>query len=79
VTAVLRLVRDSDGGDQLPPLEAWELYMRGAGRVVCGVRGRDPDPPPSRSPKCIAAQGESGSPRVLDRLVGKPQTLCNAA
>jgi hypothetical protein len=31
VTAVLRLVRDSDGGDALPPLEAWEFYMRGAG------------------------------------------------
>ena len=28
----LRLVRDSDGGDELPPLVAWELFMRGAGR-----------------------------------------------
>jgi integrase/recombinase XerD len=27
-----RLVRDSDGGDQLPPLVAWELFMPGAGR-----------------------------------------------
>jgi integrase len=33
VSAVLRLVRDTDGGDQLPPLVAWELYLRGAGRA----------------------------------------------
>ena len=33
MSAALRLVRDSDGGDDggLPPLEAWELFMRGAG------------------------------------------------
>ena len=33
MSTALRLVRDSDGGDQLPPLVAWELYMRGAGRA----------------------------------------------
>lgn len=33
MTAVLRLVSDSGGDDgNLPPLEAWELFMRGAGR-----------------------------------------------
>lgn len=31
MSAVLRLVGDSDGHDYLPPLEAWEIQMRGAG------------------------------------------------
>jgi len=31
VSAVLRLVADTGGDDQLPPLEAWEIHMRGAG------------------------------------------------
>jgi hypothetical protein len=29
MSTALRLVRDSDGGDQLPPLVAWELSGRG--------------------------------------------------
>ena len=33
MTAALRLVRDGDGGGELPPLVAWELFMRGAGRA----------------------------------------------
>jgi hypothetical protein len=33
MSTALRLVRDSDGGDELPPLVAWELFMRGAGRA----------------------------------------------
>lgn len=37
MTAALRLVRDDDG-DGLAPLEAWELYMRGAGRSERTVR-----------------------------------------
>lgn len=32
MSAALRLVRDTDGGDELPPLVAWEIYLRGAGR-----------------------------------------------
>lgn len=41
MSAVLRLV-SNDGGDELPPLEAWEIEMRGAGRseryVECARR-----------------------------------------
>lgn len=39
MSAALRLVRDdgNDGGE-LPPLEAWELFMRGAGRAERTVR-----------------------------------------
>jgi hypothetical protein len=40
VTAVLRLVRDDDGDGGLPPLEAFEIQMRGAGRsprYICHV------------------------------------------
>jgi integrase/recombinase XerD len=33
MSAPLRLVHDSDGGDELPPLVAWEIFMRGAGRA----------------------------------------------
>jgi integrase/recombinase XerD len=34
MSAALRLVRDSGGDDgDLPPLEGWELFMRGAGRA----------------------------------------------
>jgi integrase/recombinase XerD len=32
MSAARRLVRDGDGDGELPALEAWELYMRGAGR-----------------------------------------------
>lgn len=38
MTAALRLVRDDDGDGGLPPLEAWELFMRGAGRSERTVR-----------------------------------------
>jgi site-specific recombinase XerD len=38
MTAALRLVRDGDGGNELPPLEAWELFMRGAGRSERTIR-----------------------------------------
>lgn len=38
MNAALRLVRDGDGGGELPPLQAWELYMRGAGRSERTVR-----------------------------------------
>ncbi|WP_235852773.1 tyrosine-type recombinase/integrase [Mycobacterium interjectum] len=38
MTAVLRLVRDDDGDGGLPPLDAWEIYMRGAGRSERTVR-----------------------------------------
>jgi integrase len=39
VSAALRLVRDSGGDDGgLPPLQGWELYMRGAGRAERTVR-----------------------------------------
>jgi integrase/recombinase XerD len=39
VTAALRLVRnDTSGGDELPLLEAYELFMRGAGRAERTVR-----------------------------------------
>lgn len=40
MSAALRLVRDDDhgGGDEFPPLEAWEIYMRGAGRSERTVR-----------------------------------------
>ena len=39
MTAALRLVPDTGGDDGgLPPLEAWELYMRGAGRANRTVR-----------------------------------------
>jgi hypothetical protein len=39
VTAALRLVRDTGGDDGgLPPLQAWELFMRGAGRAERTVR-----------------------------------------
>ncbi|RFZ08107.1 hypothetical protein [Mycobacterium marinum] len=38
MSAALRLVCDSHGCDQLPPLEAWELFMRGAGRSERTVR-----------------------------------------
>jgi integrase/recombinase XerD len=31
MSAALRLVRDAGGGDDLPPIEAWEVHMRGAG------------------------------------------------
>jgi integrase/recombinase XerD len=31
VTAVLRLVRESGGGGELPPLERYEIWMRGRG------------------------------------------------
>ncbi|WP_205877535.1 site-specific integrase [Mycobacterium camsae] len=34
----LRLVRGDDGDGSLPPLEGWELYMRGAGRSEHTVR-----------------------------------------
>lgn len=42
MTAALRLVRDTGGDDGgIPPLERWEIYMRGAGlsdrTVTCGV------------------------------------------
>ncbi len=32
MSAVLRLVSDDDGDGVLPPLEAWEIFMRGTGR-----------------------------------------------
>ena len=38
MSAALLLVRDSDGGSSPPPLVAWELFMRRAGRserTVC--------------------------------------------
>lgn len=38
MTAMLRLVRDDNGDGALPPLEAWELFMRGAGRSERTVR-----------------------------------------
>lgn len=38
MTAALRLVRDDDGDGGPPPLEAWELFMRGAGRSERTVR-----------------------------------------
>lgn len=39
MTAALRLVRnDGTDGGGLPPLEAWEIYMRGAGRAERTVR-----------------------------------------
>jgi integrase/recombinase XerD len=38
MSSALRLVRDSDGGDELPPLVAWEIFMRGAGRAERTVR-----------------------------------------
>jgi integrase/recombinase XerD len=38
MSTALRLVRDDDGGSGLPPLEAWEIYMRGAGRAERTVR-----------------------------------------
>jgi integrase/recombinase XerD len=37
MSAVLRLV-DNTGGGELPPLQAWELFMRGAGRAERTVR-----------------------------------------
>jgi integrase/recombinase XerD len=33
MTAALRLVRDDGSDGELPPLVAWELFMRGAGRA----------------------------------------------
>ena len=43
VSAALLLVRDSDGGGELPPLQAWELFMRGAEprRADCARRCGD--------------------------------------
>ena len=38
MSAALLLLRDSDGGGELPPLVAWELFMRGAGRSERTVR-----------------------------------------
>lgn len=38
VSAALRLVRDSGDGGDLPPPEAWELFMRGAGQAERTVR-----------------------------------------
>ena len=38
MSAALLLVRDSDGGSSPPPLVAWELFMRGAGRSERTVR-----------------------------------------
>jgi integrase/recombinase XerD len=38
MTAALRLVGDADGDGSLPPLEAWEIYLRGAGRAERTVR-----------------------------------------
>jgi hypothetical protein len=39
ISAALRLIRDTGGDDGgLPQLEAWELYMRGAGRAERTVR-----------------------------------------
>jgi integrase/recombinase XerD len=39
MTAALRLVRDDGGGGgELPPLDGWELFMRGAGRAERTVR-----------------------------------------
>jgi hypothetical protein len=42
MSAVLRLV-DNTGGGELPPLQAWELFMRGAGprRADCARRCGD--------------------------------------
>jgi hypothetical protein len=34
MTAALRLVRNDDGDSGgLPPLDAWEIHMRGTGRL----------------------------------------------
>jgi hypothetical protein len=53
MSASLRLVRNTDGSDELPPLVAWELLMRGAGRagrtVTDGLRVRELVWNPSRS------------------------------
>jgi integrase/recombinase XerD len=39
MSTALRLIRDTGGDDGgLPSLDAWELYMRGAGRAECTVR-----------------------------------------
>jgi integrase/recombinase XerD len=38
VSAALRVVRDSGDGGDTPPLEAWEIHMRGAGRAERTVR-----------------------------------------
>lgn len=38
MSAVLRLVDNTGGGGELSPLEAWELFMRGAGRAERTVR-----------------------------------------
>jgi integrase len=42
VSAALRLVRGGGGGDDLPPLEAWEIHLLGGGRsdrtVTAGVQ-----------------------------------------
>lgn len=38
MTAALRVVRDGDGNGGLPPLDAWEIYMRGAGRSERTIR-----------------------------------------
>lgn len=37
VTLALRLVPQAGGGDEPPPVEAWEIQMRGAGRSECTV------------------------------------------
>jgi hypothetical protein len=43
MSAALRLVRDSGGDDgDLPPLDAWELFMRGAGKRVEAIDRLDP-------------------------------------
>jgi hypothetical protein len=39
MSTALRLVRDTGGDDGgLPPLDGWELFMRGAGRSERTVR-----------------------------------------
>lgn len=38
MSAALRLVRDTDNSDRLPPLEAWEIFLRGAGRSERTIR-----------------------------------------
>jgi integrase len=72
VSAVLRLVRDTGGGDgEIPPVEAWEIWMRGAGfsekTVREGVRTV------TRFLQMAGKTPATATPLDVSRFLGRPE------
>jgi hypothetical protein len=72
MSAALRLVRDTGGNDgEIPPIEAWEIWMRGAGfsknTIREGVRTV------TRFLGLADKAPETATPLDVSRFLGRPE------